>query len=97
MNVTSLQRRRRADALYDFVECAARLLASDDEALRCRLEGRLLQAWPQLQASGVFEIFQIRDPALRSVLAGTDAGGTPASAAAAHRSGAGGQVAYMSY
>lgn len=97
MNVMSLQRRRRADALYDFVERAAQLLASDDEARRCRLEGQLLEAWPQLQASHVFEVFQIRDPALRAMLAGTDAGGAPVPTATARRPVMGSHVAYMSY
>jgi hypothetical protein len=97
MNVMSLQRRRRADALYDFVERAARLLASDDEVLRCRLEHQLLDAMPQLQASHVFDVFQIRDRALRSVLAGADTEAAPLPTAAARRHAMGGHVAYMPY
>lgn len=97
MNVMSLQRRRRADALYDFVERAAQLLASDDEALRCRLERQLLEAMPQLRASRVFEVFQVRDRALQSVLADAEADTAALPPAAARRPAMGGHVAYMPY
>ncbi len=97
MNVMSMQRRRRADALYDFVERAAQLLASDDEVLRCDLERQLLDAMPQLQASRVFDVFQIRDRALQSVLAGAEADAASLPPAAARRRAMGGHVAYMPY
>ncbi|HET7662074.1 MAG TPA: hypothetical protein VFK31_00405 [Rhodanobacteraceae bacterium] len=68
MNVSSLQRRRHADALYDFVTCSAKLLASHDECRRRELEDRLLAMLPEVQATPVFEVFTVRNPALRAML-----------------------------
>lgn len=58
--------------LQCFVDRARQLLASEDEAERCRLEDALIAQLPGLRASGLFEIVQVRDPALRQLLA--DAG-----------------------
>ena len=68
MNVLSLQRRKQADALYEFAACAAQLLASDDEMRRRDLERRLQAMLPQLRDTSALEVFQIRDPALRAML-----------------------------
>ncbi|HET8555002.1 MAG TPA: hypothetical protein VFL78_09270 [Rhodanobacteraceae bacterium] len=72
MNVSSLQRRRRADTLYDFVTCSAELLASHDECRRRELEDRLLAMLPEVQATPVFEVFTVRNPALRAMLDDND-------------------------
>lgn len=72
MNVSSLQRRRRADTLYDFVACSAELLASHDELRRRELEDRLLAMLPEVQATPVFEVFTVRNPALRAMLDDND-------------------------
>lgn len=68
MNVTSLQRRQRADAVYEFILCAAELLASDDESRRRHLEGHLLAILPGVRETPIFKIFVIRNPALRAML-----------------------------
>lgn len=72
MNVSSLQRRHRADTLYDFVACSAELLASHDEFRRRELEDRLLAMLPEIQAMPVFEVFTVRNPALRAMLDDND-------------------------
>jgi hypothetical protein len=75
MDVVDLERRRRADAMLAFVELARRLLACRDETRRCALEDRLLTLLPTLHDSGVFDLLDIRDPALRAMLA--DRGAKP--------------------
>lgn len=72
MNVSSLQRRRHADTLYDFVTCSAELLASHDESRRRELEDRLLAMLPEVQAMPVFEVFTVRNRALRAMLDDSD-------------------------
>ncbi|MET0255641.1 MAG: hypothetical protein ABWZ54_11980 [Luteibacter sp.] len=58
------------DALVTFVACAHAMLdpTTPESQLR-RLEPRLLAQLPTLRALGVFELFQVRDPALRALLA----------------------------
>lgn len=68
MNVMSLQRRQRADAVYDFIAYAAELLASDDESRRRHLEGRLLGMLPDVRETPIFHVFVVRNPALRAML-----------------------------
>lgn len=56
--------------LETFVACAHRMLdPATPEAARRTLEPRLLAQLPALQALGVFELFKLRDPALRTWLA----------------------------
>lgn len=57
------------DALTDFVVHAQLMLdPATPESLRCQAEPRLLALLPVLQALGVFELFTIRDPALRALV-----------------------------
>lgn len=77
MNMISLQRRRSADILHDFVECASQLLDSHDEMQRRWLEDRLLAMLPRLRSTRVFDVFHVRDPALRAMLADAGAPGLP--------------------
>lgn len=93
MNVLSLQRRKQADTLYEFVTCAAQLLASDDEARRRDLERRLQAMLPRLRGTSVLEVLQVRDPALRAML--EDSGGERASPQGSDDDE--GRIAYMAY
>lgn len=55
--------------IEDFVTLAQQALASDDdEDERRRCEDELLKRVPYLRAAGVFEMFEIRHPALRSMV-----------------------------
>ena len=72
MTVLSLQNRRRADVVYDFVTCAAELLASNDEMRRRDLEDHLLAMLPKLRQTPLFDVFVIRNPALRVMLDDSD-------------------------
>lgn len=57
------------DALTDFVVHAQLMLdPATPESLRREAEPRLLAWLPTLQALGVFELFAIRDPALRMLV-----------------------------
>jgi hypothetical protein len=59
----------RADALTDFVVHAQLMLdPATPESVRREAEPRLLAQLPTLQALGVFELFAIRDPALRALV-----------------------------
>jgi hypothetical protein len=69
MHAVDFDRRRRADAMAEFVDLARHLLASRDEARRCALEDRLLAMLPTLRDSGLFELLDVRDAALRTMLA----------------------------
>ncbi|GAA0911913.1 hypothetical protein GCM10009552_25890 [Rothia nasimurium] len=62
--------RQAGDALVTFVACAHSMLdpSTPEEQLR-RLEPRLLAQLPTLRALGVFELFEVRDPALAALLA----------------------------
>ncbi|KRE85913.1 hypothetical protein ASG75_10195 [Rhodanobacter sp. Soil772] len=58
-----------ADALTDFVVHAQLMLdPATPEAVRREAEPRLLAQLPTLQALGVFELFTLRDPALRALV-----------------------------
>ncbi|MDR6937578.1 MULTISPECIES: hypothetical protein [unclassified Luteibacter] len=65
--------REAGDALVTFVACAHAMLdpATPEEQVR-RLETRLLAQLPTLRALGVFDLFDIRDPALATLLADED-------------------------
>lgn len=55
--------------LETFVACAHEMLdPATPEAVRRRAEPRLLAVLPMLQALGVFELFAIRDDALRHMV-----------------------------
>jgi hypothetical protein len=57
------------DALTDFVVHAQLMLdPATPEPVRRQAEPRLLASLPVLQALGVFELFVIRDPALRALV-----------------------------
>lgn len=57
------------DALTDFVVHAQLMLdPATPESVRREAEPRLLAQLPTLQALGVFELFTIRDPALRALV-----------------------------
>lgn len=58
------------EALVTFVACAHAMLdpgTSEDQVRR--LEPRLLAQLPTLRALGVFDLFEVRDPALAALLA----------------------------
>lgn len=58
-----------ADALTEFVVHAQLMLdPATPEAVRREAEPRLLAQLPTLLALGVFELFTIRDPALRALV-----------------------------
>ncbi|MGC1548364.1 MAG: hypothetical protein WA777_07520 [Rhodanobacter sp.] len=58
-----------------FVACAHQMLdPTTPEAVRQAMEPRLLAQLPALRALGVFELFEVRDPALRTWLADELAG-----------------------
>ncbi|TNY27161.1 hypothetical protein [Fulvimonas soli] len=58
-----------SDALTDFVVHAQLMLdPATPEPVRRQAEPRLLALLPTLQALGVFELFEIRDPALRALV-----------------------------
>nr|WP_199045172.1 hypothetical protein [Dyella sp. ASV24] len=55
--------------LEAFVACAHQMLDPDTpEAARRAMETRVLALLPTLRALGVFELFELRDPALRTWL-----------------------------
>jgi hypothetical protein len=59
-----------SEALVTFVACAHSMLdPTTPEEQRRRLEPRLLAQLPTLRALGVFELFDVRDPALAALLA----------------------------
>jgi hypothetical protein len=59
----------RPDALTDFVAHAQLMLdPATPEPVRREAEPRLLAQLATLQALGVFELFHIRDPALRALV-----------------------------
>lgn len=58
-----------ASPLAIFVACAHQMLdPATPEAVRCTMEPRLLAQLPALRALGVFELFELRHPALRAWL-----------------------------
>lgn len=55
--------------LETFVACAHQMLdPATPEAMRRTMEPRLLAQLPALRALGVFELFEVRDPALKAWL-----------------------------
>lgn len=55
--------------IEEFVALAQRALAAeDDEQERLVCEDELLRRVPYLRAAGVFDVFEIRDPALRAMI-----------------------------
>lgn len=65
------------DALTDFVVNAQLMLDPvTPEPVRRQAEPRLLALLPVLQATGVFELFAIRDPALAALVRDELEGGT---------------------
>jgi hypothetical protein len=59
-----------ASPVEAFIACAHQMLdPTTPEAARRAMEPRLLAQLPTLRALGVFELFEIRDPALRAWLA----------------------------
>jgi hypothetical protein len=62
--------RDAGDALVTFVACAHSMLdpATPEDVVRT-LETRLLATLPTLRALGVFELMEVRDPALAALLA----------------------------
>lgn len=57
------------EPLEAFVACAHQMLDPDlPEASRRALEPRLIALLPTLRALGVFELFEVRHPALRTWL-----------------------------
>ncbi|RDS81698.1 hypothetical protein DWU98_10795 [Dyella monticola] len=55
--------------LETFVACAHQMLdPATPEAVRRAMEPRLLAQLPALRALGVFDLFELRDPALRAWL-----------------------------
>ena len=64
-----------ASPLEIFVACAHQMLDPATPApIRRQMEPRLLAQLPALRALGVFELFELRDPALRAWLADELAG-----------------------
>lgn len=62
--------RPMASPLETFVACAHQMLdPATPEPVRRQMEPRLLAQLPALRALGVFELFELRDPALRAWLA----------------------------
>jgi hypothetical protein len=62
--------RPTASPLEIFVACAHQMLdPATPEPVRRQMEPRLLAQLPALRALGVFELFELRDPALRAWLA----------------------------
>lgn len=62
--------REAGDAMVAFVACAHAMLdPTTPEERRRHLEPRLLAQLPTLRALGIFELFDVRDPALAALLA----------------------------
>lgn len=66
----SLMKSAPADSpLNTFLACAHQMLdAATPESVRRVLEPKLLAQLPVLRALGVFDLFEVRDPALRAWL-----------------------------
>jgi hypothetical protein len=65
----SMKPQPTASPLETFVVCAHQMLDPvTPEQVRCAMEPKLLAQLPALRALGVFELFELRDPALRAWL-----------------------------
>ncbi|GAB2539124.1 hypothetical protein [Rhodanobacter koreensis] len=70
IELISTKSRAAASPVEAFIACAHQMLdPATPEAVRRAMEPRLLAQLPALRALGVFELFEIRDPALRAWLA----------------------------
>jgi hypothetical protein len=69
IQLISLKSQVSKSPLETFVACAHQMLdPATPEPVRRAMEPRLLAQLPALRALGVFELFELRDPALRSWL-----------------------------
>lgn len=70
IELISTKSRAAVSPVEAFIACAHQMLdPTTPEAVRRAMEPRLLAQLPALRALGVFELFEIRDPALRAWLA----------------------------
>lgn len=75
ISLCSVKPAAAASPLATFVACAHQMLdPATPEAVRRAMEPRLLAQLPALRALGVFELFELRHPALRAWLADELAG-----------------------
>lgn len=66
IELISSKSRPAASPLETFVACAHQMLdTATPETVRRAMEPRLLAQLPALRVLGVFELFEMRDPALR--------------------------------
>jgi hypothetical protein len=71
----SLEHPSSTSPVETFIACAHQMLdPTTPEAVRQAMEPRLLEQLPALRALGVFDLFEVRDPALRAWLADELAG-----------------------
>lgn len=83
ISLCSVKPAAAASPLATFVACAHQMLdPATPEAVRRAMEPRLLAQLPALRALGVFELFELRHPALRAWLADELAGLTVTAGAA---------------
>ncbi|MHB1056989.1 MAG: hypothetical protein ACYC0F_03775 [Rhodanobacter sp.] len=83
ISLCSVKPAAAASPLATFVACAHQMLdPATPEAVRRAMEPRLLAQLPALRALGVFELFELRHPALRAWLDDELAGLAGAAAAA---------------
>lgn len=69
IQLISLKSEVSKSPLETFVACAHQMLdPATPEAVRRAMESRLLAQLPALRALGVFELFELRDPAMRNWL-----------------------------
>jgi hypothetical protein len=69
IELLSMKPKLTASPLETFVACAHQMLdPATPEQVRRAVEPRLLAQLPALRALGVFELFELRDPALRAWL-----------------------------
>lgn len=67
IQLVSLKSSVSTSPLETFVACAHQMLdPATPEPVRRAMEPRLLAQLPTLRALGVFELFELRDPALRA-------------------------------
>jgi hypothetical protein len=69
ISLCSVKPAAAASPLATFVACAHQMLdPATPETVRRAMEPRLLAQLPALRALGVFELFHIRNPALRNLV-----------------------------
>lgn len=70
IELISMKSRAAASPVEAFIACAHQMLdPATPETARRAMEPRLLAQLPALRALGVFELFEVRNPALRAWLA----------------------------